>query len=361
MKVAIFLSGRITNGLDSPTPGEGRYGQNLAKMLAMFGHEVDCIANTYSDAPVWGSGTRYPGVTLSPFPNRDKEYDIVLYIPWEHQYNAGHAWEPCLTVPLKSKFYVHCTFSWGDSIGTDHTCYENNHVLGFPYVQDTGNFPKDKKVNPYPTFPLPMPIYQYFGDVNLDTRKNILWSTKDVFHPEWKDKDHHVPRIGLATLNAIKRLRNKYTFDTHFLSTRYFNPESSWIAKELDVPKTVLSIPDIHIHELLPRDTLLELMSSVRITTIVSGLLGSFGESIAMGAVPLCYRGHLYGNAADKFDLKLDTFHATEDEIYSCLERLYGDDDFYLRVLNEYRNEMRYYSYENAYKYFTQMTKELGL
>lgn len=102
-------------------------------------------------------------------------------------------------------------------------------------------------------------------------------------------------------------------------------------------------------------------MLSSRITTIVSGLLGSFGESIAMGSVPLCYRGHLYGNAADKFNLKLDTFEATEDEIYSCLERLYGDDVFYEKVLDAYRNEIRYYSYQNAYRYFTKMTKQLGL
>lgn len=361
MKIAVFVSGSLKSGLDSATPGEGRWGQNLARMLAEKGHEVDVISGHYWDQPRWGDTGTVPGVTLSYFPNGNKEYDLALYIPWEHQYpGPGKGWHKCTTIPLKAKWFVHCTFSWAASIRDDHTCYNNNHVLAYPYIQENHQFPTNKVENPYPTFALPLPIYRNFAPINLEKRKNLMWSTKDVFHDDWPE-GHHCPRIGLATLNAIKKLRQKHEFDTHFLSTRYFNKNQSKHARSLMIPELVNSIPGAYIHELLPRSTLLDLMGQSRITTIVSGLLGSFGESIASGSAPLCYTGHIYRDAADKHGIKLGVFDATEEEIYSVIERLYEDDTLYTNYINDCRYELRHYSYEESYKFFQHMCKELGL
>lgn len=364
MKIIIFVSGSIKQGLDSPTPGEGRWSAQLAKMLSMNGHEVDCICNSPWDPPSWGNAKQYPNVTLSAHIQKEKQYDLALYIPWDHQNNNGHLfpWESCKTLPVKAKWYVHNTFSWGDSIATDHDCYNNNHVLAYPYIQENHQFPIDKEKNPFRTYPLPIPIYKDFAPIDVENRKNILWSTKDVFHPDWSDGvNHHVPRIGFATLKAIKRLSEKYSFEVNFLSTKYFYSVNSFISKELGVPDLVNSIPNIRLHNLIPQSQLFDIMKKSRITTIVSGLLGSFGESIAMGSVPLCYKGHIYRDSADKYGLKLDTFNATEDEIYDCVERLYCDDDLYLQVIKDYRYEMRHYSYEAVYSYFKDMVKDLGM
>ena len=361
MKVAVFASGSLKNGLDSPTAGEGRWGQNLARMLAENGHEVDVIAGHYYDQPRWGNCAPIPNVNLGWFPNGNKEYDIALYAPWEHQY-PGHdkGWHKCTTIPMKSKWFVHCTFSWGISIRDDHTCWNNNHVLAYPYIQENNQFPTDKSENPYPTFALPLPIYREFAPVNLERRKDIMWSTKDVFHDDWPE-GHYVPRIGLATLNAITKLRKKHTFDTHFLSTRYFRRDQSKHARALNIQEVASSIPGASFHELVPRDTLMGWMSTSRITSIVSGLLGSFGESIASGAAPLCYSGHIHRAAARKAGILLDTMTATEDEIYAAMERLYEDDEFYLQYITDCRHELRYYSYSESYKYFQAMCQELGL
>jgi hypothetical protein len=359
MKVAVFVSGSLKNGLESATPGEGRWGQNLSRMLAEKGHEVDVISGHYWDQPRWGNSEPVPNVTLSYIPSGLKEYDLAIYAPWEHQYR-GPKWESCLTIPLRAKYFVHCTFSWGDSIKNDHTCYNNNHVLAYPYIQENNQFPTTKEANPYPTFALPLPIYRDFAPIELEKRKNIMWSTKDVFHDDWPE-GHHCPRIGLATLNSIKKLRQKHEFETRFLSTRYFNKDQSKHARAYNIPELVASIPGASVHDLVPRDTLMGWMSTSRLTTIVSGLLGSFGESIASGAAPLCYSGHIYRDAARKSGILLDVFNATEDEIYAAMERLYEDDEFYLQYINDCRYEMRYYSYAESYKYFEAMCKELGL
>jgi hypothetical protein len=294
-------------------------------------------------------------------PNGLKEYDIALYAPWEHQY-PGHdkGWHKCTTIPLKAKWFVHCTFSWGISIRDDHTCYNNNHVLAYPYIQEKNQFPTDKIENPYPTFALPLPIYRQYAPVNLQDRKNIMWSTKDVFHNDWPE-GHHCPRIGLATMKAIRKLREKHVFDTHFLSTRYFHKDQSKHARAMNIPELVRSIPGASVHDLVPRDTLIGWMRTSRLTTIVSGLLGSFGESIASGAAPLCYSGHIYRDAAKKSGILLDVFNATDEEIYGAMERLYEDDTFYLKYIADCRDELRYYSYAESYKYFELMCKELGI
>jgi hypothetical protein len=372
MDIVVFIGGTINNGLDSATPGEGRWAQNLAKMLAEHGHNIDVVANVVWAPPSWGTSKPISNVTLSPLLNTEKEYDLALYMPWEYQVwenNQYTAWRPCHEVPIKAKYCVHNTFSWGASIKDDHICYERNHVLAYPYMQENHQFPTDPEDNPYPTFALPMPLYKEILSVNLKDRKNILWSTKDVFHPDWGkceeypngNINHHCPRIGMATLRAIKRLTEKYEFDTHFLSTRFFFSELSSIAKELGVLDFVKSIPRAHLHGLLPQDELRSVMQKTRITAVVSGLLGSFGESIISGAVPLCYSGHLQRDAADKHGIKLGVFDATEDEIYDCMEKLYTDDDFYMKVIEDYRYEMRYYSYGEAYRYFELMVKELDI
>ncbi len=361
MDICVFLSGSIENGLDSPTAGEGRWGQNLAKMLAARGHRVDCVAKAkHYLPPTWGSSTPVPNVNLNFSINPNKQYDIALYVPWEHQYNNPNApHEPCVTIPLRSRWYVHCTFSWAQSIIDDHTCYNNRHVLAYPYIQDAGQFPETSEEQSYRIYPLPIPIFESVNPINIEDRKNILWSTKDVFHPDWGDVNHHVPRIGLATLKSIKRLAEEFDFETNFLSTRYFNPNASWIAKELNVPEIAQSIPNSHFHELIPRDDLMNMMSNTRITAVVSGLLGSFADSICSGAVPMCYSGHLHRGSAQKHGIKLNVFDATEEEIYECMRKLYVDDDFYSAVIKDYREELKYHSFENAYQYFIDMANDL--
>ena len=127
------------------------------------------------------------------------------------------------------------------------------------------------------------------------------------------------------------------------------------------MPALVNSIPNAYVHNLIPQNQLFDIMRTSRITTIVSGLLGSFGESIAMGSVPLCYWGHIYRDSADKYGLKLDTFNATEEDIYSCIERLYCDDKLYSKVIEDYRYELRHYSYDAVYEYFKDMVNQLGI
>ena len=148
----------------------------------------------------------------------------------------------------------------------------------------------------------------------------------------------------------------------HFLASSSMFPEKSWIARDLGIQDLIATIDnDCMFYDMLPRNKLMGLMKKIRVTTIVSGLLGSFADSICMGAVPLCYDGHQYRAAGEKHNIKLNTYEATEDEIFNCIKKLYTDDKFYEEVIKDYRNELRYYSFDESYKYFKKMTKDLLL
>ncbi len=214
MKVAVFISGFLTCGLESPTNGEGRWGIQLAKMLASKGHEVDCISNIYSTL---GGVAPPPNINVYSDIPPNSVYDIAIYMPWEHV--VGYPpYGPCTDVPIKSEWYVHCTFGWGDSIATDHTCYNNNHVLAFPYIQHGNQFPTNKANNPYHTFPLPIPIYDKLSPLNLKNRRFMTWPSKAVFHPEWP-ADHYIMDMGINVLKAMNKIAVEYGLGTVFVGS----------------------------------------------------------------------------------------------------------------------------------------------
>jgi len=363
MEAVVFIGGSIKEGFSSPTSGESRWAQNLAKMLAERGHNVDVVANAVWDPPSWGATTPLSNVRLLSLIDSEKEYDIAIYVPWEYQVyenNQYTPWRPCHEVPLKAKWYIHCTFSWTHSL-VDKRCWQDNHILAYPYIQEDNQFKSNVDINPFKTFPLPYPIFDSFDDVDLENKKDILWACKDVFHPGWEGKGEHVPRIGMDILHNIKKLSEEFDFNFNVLSIRFFDPKLSSIAAKHKPLEFIKTIPNTTLHELIPKNKLLDILRRSRLNVIVSGLFGSFGESITTGCAPLCYRGHIYRAAAEECDIKLDDVGVSREELFEVMYKLYTDDDFYMKYILACRREMRYYSFDESYKYFVKMSEELGL
>lgn len=61
MKILINCPGSFTHGLDSPERGEGRWAQNVARLLGKAGHDVFACSG---ESLLQGEGRPAPGVTL---------------------------------------------------------------------------------------------------------------------------------------------------------------------------------------------------------------------------------------------------------------------------------------------------------
>jgi hypothetical protein len=357
MKILIFVSGtHMPEGLDSPSAGEGRWAMGLAKLLAQEGHQLHCVGGTKWNHPSWGSTQPLPNVTLSHTWPQDQEFDLVLYTPWENlDVGSRGNYGSCRTLPIKAKWYVHCQFGWGDSIATDHDCYDHNHFLAYPYIQDEKQWFTTK--NPYKTFPLPIPVYSELAPLALNERKTIIWSAKGVFHQDWP-LDHHVPRMGGDASRALLRLSKEIDFNLVFLDGKYL---STHHGVNSGAAAALSALPNKTIIDgLIPRNDLLNIMQRSRVAIIISGLLGSFAENIASGCVPLCYDGHIYRESAKKHGIKLDIVQATEEDIYQVVKKLYTDDLFWGKVILDYRKEIEPHGFSACRDYFSKMLAELN-
>lgn len=361
MKILVFVSGYIKHGLCSPTSGEGSWGLGLAEMLAEHGHQIDCIANAPCDPPSWGDTTPVPNINFYPVFDPNKDYDLVLYTPWENMAVGDRgSYGACTTLPIKAKWFAHCTYSWSPSIN-NRECAKGNHVLCYAFVQDGNSFPPTGPDNWFRTFALPKPVYKELAPLNLGKRDVIFWTCKGVFHPDWP-KDHYLPEMGVRALKALKRISDECgNPPIYFLDGDYFR--NSATSKRLGVMDIVSQIPNAQlINTWLPKNEFLGLLSRTRVSVIIAGLAGGNYECIAMGATPLCFTGHLYRKPAERFGLKLDTYQATEDEIYNCIKKLYTDDAFNTEVIAAYQQEMSCYKHDTVYyNYFVPMVKSLGL
>ena len=357
MKVLIFISGTETNqGLDSPMSGEGVWAASLTKMLSLYGHDVTAVAGVPWKIPSWGNARRYSNVNLTHIWDPRIEYDLVLYTPWENL-NVGHRgnYGACTTLPIKAKAFVHCQFGFGASVETDHTCYHNKHYICYPYIQDAAQWPTTGN---FKYFPLPIPVYETLTDINPATRKNIIWSSKAVFHKDWPD-DHYILKLGENALKALLKLKKEYNFHLYFLDGKYLDTPHAMKAK---APNMIGELKDCTVyHSIIERHKLMELMGTCRSAIVLGGMLGSFAENIASGAVPLCFPEHIYRGSANELGLILDHYTTTEDNIYNNLKRQFESDEFYLKTIGMYRYELRHHSYARVYEYFQDMCKSIGL
>lgn len=352
MDIAVFISGHLTRGLETPGNGEGRWGIQLARMLALKGHKIDCISNHYSSL----GGVKPPDNINVYTGIPEKQYDIAIYVPWEHVVGRP-PYGPCTDIPIKAEWYIHCSFGWGRSIPDNHTCYNNKHVLAFPYIQHGLEFPKHGPENPFMTFPLPIPIYDQFKPINIENRNLMAWTSKEVFHP-YRSSDDFVMQLGIKVLKSMSLIAHEYGLGTVFVGSEYLLSHPSKYASDMGALHIASELPHV-ITGLLPRDHLFRLFEQTRITALVGGLLGSFGESIACGAVPITYDGYIHVEAAKKAGIFLDQRTCSQDDIYQVMKKLMNN-DFYISTLNLFREELKYYSYDYSYSYFTDMVDKLG-
>jgi hypothetical protein len=171
--IHISCPGGWSHGLDSPERGEGRWSQNLARVLGSLGHDVYASS---AGEPTWGKGIVASGVTLvseSRVCCNGMLFDISIDAAW---------WDGKAPV-VKSKKYVRLHFSPESRVV--HKELPENHYLAFPYKDGEKNFLDDANVNKSRTFFLPSSFGPSFSEPGFD-RTCVLWPSRYDFSVDMK-------------------------------------------------------------------------------------------------------------------------------------------------------------------------------
>lgn len=197
MLIHICCPGSWTHGLDSPERGEGRWAQNLARLLGESGHTV--IASSGGN-PTEGRGIKANGVSLvnenfvkGTFPLFDLSIDP--------------AWWDGKQPLVNAKKYLRLHFSPEERVV--HKKLPENEYLIYPYRDSEKNFLDQRNVNLDRTFFLPTTFGREFSSPGFD-RSGIMWPSRFDFTESMK-------KISLEVLDSISEYRENNNINMYWL------------------------------------------------------------------------------------------------------------------------------------------------
>ena len=357
MRFVIFTSGSIDHSIWSSVSGEGRWALNLANVIAnrMPGSTIDLIGGSQGlNRPVWGVMPPLKNIYLKGEHeiNPGSPYDIALYVPWETKMGRPGNWMRCKhsTNFIKAKLYVHCTFSWTTGI-IEFPCHREGHILAYPFAESGGTFQGTEEVNKFAYERLSYP-HGWEYSVPDFSRREIVWSSKDAFHPEWKTRNRHIAKAALDTMNALVRICKKHDIQKiHFFTgTRIMDPKWNPFVEEWKLDSIVAKLPNPQIHDWLRYDQVGEIMRASKISVPICGLASSMTEAICNAALPITYQGHPNCKSARELGLEVNQYEVTEDSIYEHMDLLLSDEALYKKATLAYQEDMKDHTISNVVK-----------
>lgn len=284
MKFAIFVD-QLTDGLDTPGGTEAQYVFALAKMLAYYGHQVDCYGGNYTDPPNWGTQAPIPNIRfLNYWTKEDIVYDAFINIPHSIRDGTG-TWHYCIDTHIKAKKYLHCMFSWTDRSeeNVEHKCWLGyDHLICLPW--DLKEYRND---NPNIRF-IPFPYYRIVDHLeDNDNRNGIFWAARDPFSDGFED-DPLMAIYGTKLIEAVAGLSNSYNAPCTIFNARAFDTKR---AKELGATRAFESIKNKTVYkELVSKTEIIEALQTSRIAVTPPDQMGSCMDAMVNGAIPILFR-----------------------------------------------------------------------
>ncbi len=304
MKIAIRSYGAVGNTLNGYGGGEGRWTSNMAYFLQSEGHEVVRCAE-----------------------GQDHNCDLFLDASWERcQY-------------VNAPVHVHHSFFACNNGALEFPCLPSGDCnLAVPHRREWVQDQNWKKLleKPFNNIFLPVPYPDNLLPSNVDDvrgfdRTEILWATKDMFHPNFEPQTRPDGREqvfiqgGLDTLKALLRLQKKTEFTMHFLLKEMIDQAHP----RFGVPQLLSQFRNKQFYGRVLWTDLISIAARCKLNVPVGGLWGSIPESIFTKGLPMFFSRNCWSN---EFGTLLPfPENADEQDIYEALETLWFDERVYQR------------------------------
>jgi len=240
MKILVNCCGYFSDGLDTPTRGEGRWTQNIARFLSEVGHDVyACTGGTV----VHGTGRPSPAKLVElPEAVRNGPYDMYFDCCW----TAGKK-------PMApAKKYFHVTW-WPEARFFSEGLPENHYVCYFLNTVRHLFTDRNINVNVDRTFFLPTPYCKTMAEPAFDNN-GLLWCSR-IFKPEEHPGRPSIEenyRYGQIVLDIAGELITEFP---DLILTGLYKDFSA----DLKFPKSVL-------HNLIPYHAFLKLLQRTKLS-----------------------------------------------------------------------------------------------
>lgn len=330
MKILADCPGSWSHGLDSPEWGEGRWAQNVVKMLAWAGHEIYA---TSGGNPTWGITKPIPNVKLIHW-KEAKDYETFdLYFD-----SAAWIGKPIFA---KAKWYLFPRWWYTEETAQQ---WPDNWLLSYPYKEFERNFMHESNPNLERTFFLPTMLAKEFDKPKFN-EKELLWPSRDAF--------------GKALQYANDATKNaNYVFDV----LKETKMKVNWLFNfQLEQSPHYDKIKDINgtFYDRLPYFQLRELIQKCKLSLPINQL-SSVIDCMAEGVPSLIWEnGGYFHEAARKVDLLIKK-DASKNEIKDIIFTLLNDELAYNSLVYSLQDYLKDHLYKNTLEHWKYMFKKIG-
>jgi hypothetical protein len=329
MKIHIHCSGSLTDGLDSPSRGEGRWTQNLARILAKAGHT---IVATGGGNPSWGSTLPVDNVLLVPESASDNHLKSLG--PFDLDIDPAR-WEG---KPPRVKATKHLLLKWSLEDYTRSKPLPEDTFLCYPLSIHPEQFFEDRCVNKDKTFFLPLPLGDRQHDPNFD-KTSLLWTCKDIDREKlFRDN---------AELVANKVLRPLLQQSSE-ISVVWLMMD---LLKRSGILAPIRQDRDIQISGLVPYFRIRELLSDCKVV-VAANIPGSVLDAAMLGVPTLEWEvGGFFNDVGKKYGVLIER-GARAERISKVLNKYINDREFYTNYVKDIQYKLRFNVNDIALSYF---------
>lgn len=339
MKIFIGLVGRIKEGLNSASRGEGRWALNLVRCLKDYGHHI--VIAPDMELAEWGSCPIPPNVRLiQAYEKRllnNTHFDIAIFTSWSTNCPEAQF--------IHADKYVWGVMGWKNGEMVDGYFYDNEYVARW--------IRNDVDEIPYPInfkdrcFLLAQPFGKKFEDSKFDNHR-LAWVAKEAFLPEMN------PVYSIAAqkhLFAMVDACKETGYGMSIFCANELDPARAPRVKELGILEKLNEISDVKMYPPMPYpEYQRELMKCS--VTVPFTFHGSSQEVVFNGVVPMLYRdsalaNHVWtGNTCSEMTFgKYSRMQSeadrpnvlTQEEVKNILVRLLTDKVYYTECLHRLR------------------------
>jgi len=324
MKIHICCPGSWSHGLDSPERGEGRWAQNLARLLGEAGHTVYASSG---GSPVAGEGVSAENVVLvdQAVIRRFGDFDV----------NIDPSWWNGKRELVSASIHIHVHYSPEPFVLEP---LPKGHCLAYPYRASEIKFIGEKNKNSDRTFLLPIPLGSKFLPPAFN-RSSILWPSRG---PEFGGKTTYDLSTIEHSLDIIKDLREKNeNLKVHWMYWDSLSKRTGGIPIKPDDGK-YNSIPYCQVRDITKTCKL-----SIPVN-LPSCVLDCTADGVA---TVIWERGGFFRDIAQKHNLLIGD-GASKGRIREVIETLMGDESIFTQYVLDLQSELADHTNENALKHF---------